>query len=131
MKLKKSVWTLVVMSCIGMATLTSCGTLFTPARQSITFSGNDGATIYDNGRVLARTDDDGMATAKVRKSLSDKTLIVKKEGYKTTPIELETTLNPVSILNLTNLFGWAIDLATGKCCRWDTEFVEFEMETQQ
>ena len=131
MKTKKSICALVLASCIGASTLTSCGTLFTPTKQSITFSGNSYATIYDNGRVIARTGDDGMGTAKVSKSLSDKTLIVKKEGYKPTSVELETTLNPVSILNLTNVFGWAIDLATGKCCRWDTEFVEFEMEVQQ
>lgn len=128
--MKKSFSMLMIASCIGASMLTSCGTLFTSSSQSITFSGNSNATIYDQGRVVARTGDDGLGTAKIRKSLSDKTFIAKKEGYKPTSIELETTLHPVSILNLTNIFGWGIDLATGKCCRWDSEFIEFEMEKQ-
>ena len=128
MKVKKSVLMLVMASCVSGFTLTSCGTLFTSSHQAIMFTGENGATIYDKGKVLARTDDDGIATAKVRKSLSDKTLVVKKEGYKNTPVELEAVFNPVSILNLGNLFGWGIDLATGKCCKWDTDVVEFEME---
>ena len=44
---------------------------------------------------------------------------------------LEATLNPVSIINLTNLFAWAIDLGTGKCCKWDTDVVEIEMEKSE
>ena len=128
--MKKSFSMLMIASCLGTSVLTSCGTLFTSSSQSITFSGNSNATIYDQGRVIARTGDDGLGTARVRKSLSDKTFIAKKEGYKPTSIEPATTLNPVSILNLTNLFGWGVDLATGKCCRWDSEFIEFDMEKQ-
>ena len=52
-------------------------------------------------------------------------------GLEALSSSLETTLNPVSILNLTNIFGWGIDLATEKCCRWDSEFIEFEMEEKK
>ena len=70
----------------------------------------------------------GTTIIKVRKELSNKTLIAKKDGYKNTPVTLDATLNPVSIINLTNILAWAIDLGTGKCCKWDTDVVEIEME---
>ena len=98
---------------IALSTLllfTSCGTLFTPTRQRITFTGLPETRIYDNGKRLGVIPHDGMTTIKVKKKLSDKQLIAKKEGYRDTPIELETTFNPISILNLTNVFAWGIDL---------------------
>lgn len=106
----------------------SCGTLFTPSKQPITFVGMPETRIYDNGKKLGEISDGGTATIKVRKKLSNKTLIAKKEGYKNTPIILDATLNPVSIINFTNILAWAIDLGTGKCCKWDTDVVEIEME---
>ena len=121
--MKKRVSLLMIASCLGTTMLTSCGTLFTSSNQNITFSGNSNSTIYDGGKVIVRIDDSGSGTAKVRKSLSDKTFIAKKEGYKDTPIELESTLNPVSILNLTNIFGGGIDLATGQCMGRNTKGV--------
>ena len=108
--------------------LSSCGTLFTPTKQAITFIGTPEARIYDNGKILGQIEEDGTAIIKIRKKLSNKTLIAKKRGYKNTPIVLETTLNPVSIINLTNIFAWIIDLGTGKCCKWDSDIIEFEME---
>ena len=90
--------------------------------------GTPEAKIYDNGKKLGETEEDGTTTIKIRKKLSDKTLIAKKEGYKNTPIILEATFNPVSIINLTNILAWAIDLGTGKCCKWDNDVIEFEME---
>ena len=122
--MKKVILILICALCI-----TSCGTLFTPSRQSITFVGTPKAKIYDNGKKLGEIEEDGTATIKIRKKLSDKTLIAKKEGYKNTLIVLEATFNPVSIINLTNILAWAIDLSTGKCCKWDTDVVEFDMES--
>ena len=108
--------------------LSSCGTLFTPGKQPITFMGMPETRIYDNGKKLGEIAESGTTTIKVRKELSDKTLIAKKDGYKNTPVTLDATFNPVSIINLTNILAWAIDLGTGKCCKWDTNVVEIEME---
>lgn len=118
----------VVLLLICAFCLSSCGTLFTPTKQAITFIGTPEARIYDNGKILGQIEEDGTAIIKIRKKLSNKTLIAKKRGYKNTPILLETTLNPVSIINLTNIFAWIIDLGTGKCCKWDSDVIEFEME---
>ena len=108
--------------------LSSCGTLFTPSKQSITFMGMPETRIYDNGKKLGEISEGGTTIIKVRKELSSKTLIAKKDGYKNTPFTLDATFNPVSIINLTNRLAWAIDLGTGKCCKWDTDVVEIEME---
>ena len=108
--------------------LSSCGTLFTTSKQSITFMGMPETRIYDNGKKLGEISEGGTTIIKVRKELSSKTLIAKKDGYKNTPFTLDATFNPVSIINLTNILAWAIDLGTGKCCKWDTDVVEIEME---
>ena len=86
--------------------------------------------IFDNSKKIGEIDESGTAIIPIKKKLFNKTLIAKKEGYKNTPIVLESTLNPVSIINLTNLFAWVIDLATEKCCKWDSDVIEFEMEKE-
>ena len=108
--------------------MTSCGTLFTPAMQKITFVGLPETSIYDEGKKLGTINDEGETTIEIGKRLSDKTLIAKKKGYKNTYIVLNAVFNPVSILNLTNLLGWCIDIISEKCCKWDTNFVEIEQE---
>lgn len=60
----------------------------------------------------------GMANTKVRKRLSNKTLLAKKGGFKALPVVLDATFNPISVLNLLCPVSWAIDLGTGKCCKW-------------
>lgn len=111
--------------------LSSCGTLFTPSKQSITFVGLPETKIYDNGIKLGEISDEGMTTIKIRKKLTDKQLLAKKKGYKNTIIYLDAVLNPVSIINLTNIFAWAIDLASGKCFKWDNEIIEIDMEIDE
>ena len=120
---------LLMLTCV--LCLSSCGTLFTPSKQPITFMGMPETRIYDNGKKLGKIAESGTTTIKVRKKLSNKTLIAKKDGYKNTPVTLDATFNPVSIINLTNILAWAIDLGTGKCCKWDTDVVEIEMEKSE
>lgn len=120
---------LLMLTCV--LCLSSCGTLFTPSKQPITFMGMPETRIYDNGKKLGEIAESGTTTIKVRKELSNKTLIAKKDGYKNTPVTLDATFNPVSIINLTNILAWAIDLGTGKCCKWDTDVVEIEMEKSE
>ena len=121
----------VLLMLICVLCLSSCGTLFTPSKQPITFMGMPETRIYDNGKKLGEIAESGTTTIKVRKELSNKTLIAKKDGYQNTPVTLDATFNPVSIINLTNILAWAIDLGTGKCCKWDTDVVEIEMEKSE
>lgn len=110
-----------------LLSLASCGTIFTSSKQDITFTGEYGVRIYDKGKKIAEINDDGVGTAKVRKKLSSKTLIAKKEGYNDQPLQLEATFNPISVLNLLNIIAWGVDLGTGKCCKWADEIIEVQM----
>ena len=55
----------------------------------------------------------------------------KKDGYKPTPVTLESQFNPVACINLLNVFAWGIDLATQKAFKWDNTYIEIEMEEQK
>lgn len=108
--------------------LSSCCTLFTPSRQPITFIGSPGTNVYDFTKKIAEISEEGSTTVKIRKQLSSKTLIAKKEGYKQQPLELEATFNPIAVINLTNVIAWAIDLGTQKACKWENTIIEVNME---
>ncbi len=118
----------VFLGLVVALSMSSCASIFTPAKQTITFAGVEGTKIYDNGRKIATIDKSGQATARVRKKLSSKELIAKKEGYKPTPFLLEARFNPVSGINLLNVLAWGIDLGTQKACKWDNTYIEIEME---
>lgn len=55
--------------------------------------------------------------------------IVKAEakGYETEMLYIDKTFNYVSIINLTDVLGWAIDAATGAIMKPEFKFYEFEM----
>ena len=72
----------MLLAVLGTLLMTSCGTLFTPTRQNITFIGLPETTIYDNGKKLGQIKEDGETTIKIKKKLSKKILVAKKEGYK-------------------------------------------------
>lgn len=114
-----------ILACI---TLSSCSTIFTGTRQSITFTGEPGTKIYKNGNKITEIAQEGTSTVKVKKSLSSTNLIAKKDGYKNTPVALEATFNPVSIINVFNVIGWAVDLGTGAACKFDNTVVEVELK---
>lgn len=107
--------------------LSSCGTLFTSSSQDITFTGKPGTGIYDKGKKIATLDEDGIGHSKIRKKLSSKKLIAKKDGFKDTPLQVDAVFNPISVLNLLFPIAWAIDLGTGKCCKWDSDIIEVDM----
>ncbi len=119
---------LLVLSAVATLSLSSCATLFTKDSQAVTFSGMAGTRIYSNGMKIATIGSDGTITANVKKQLSDKSLVAKKDGYKARPLVLTTQLQPLSILNFFNVLGWGIDFITGKVKKYDTTFVEVEME---
>ena len=117
---------LILLTCVAFS-FSSCATLFTPTKQEITFTGENGIGIYDKSKKLGMIDKEGTATIKVKKELSSKTLFAKKEGYDRTPVQIESTLNPISLLNLLFLPGWIVDIVTGKVCKWDDDIIEVEM----
>lgn len=123
--MKKSMIGLVLLTALS---LSSCGTIFTSSKQNITFQGDKGIKIYDKGTQITEIGENGFATVGIRKKLSSKYLIAKKDGYKDAPLKIESTLNPVSVINLLNPIAWAVDLGTGKCCKYGDDLIIINLD---
>lgn len=110
--------------------LSSCMSIFSSSKQSITFTGEDGTKLYDgtNNVKLAEIKDGGSTTVKIKKKLSDKTIIAKKEGFKDTPFVVESSFNTKSLWNILFWPGFLIDLGTGKINKYDPVIYNIEME---
>lgn len=108
--------------------LTSCATIFTGTSDRITFNSTpEGAKVLEKGIEKCTTP----CTYKFSRSLSEKTVEIKKDGYQNKVIELDTKFNSVSILNLFNVFYWAIDAATGSIKKYDTKVYNVELEPKK
>ena len=109
--------------------LSSCCTLFTPSKQTITFNGENGIKIYDDGMKIAEIKDNNTTSVRIKKELSSKYLIAKKEGYRPTPLRLDTKFDAVGVLNIFFFpVGFVVDAATGQMCKWDTTYIDIEIE---
>ena len=108
--------------------MSSCCALFTRSTQSITFVGPEDTRIYDNGQKIATIGAAGETSVRMRKKLSSKELVAKKDGYKPYPMRLDATFNPIACINLLNVIAWGIDLGTQKACKWDNTYFEIELE---
>ena len=58
--------------------------------------------MYDgtNNVKLAEIPEEGTATVKLKKKLSDKIIIAKKEEYRNTPFVIESQFSPKSLWNI-------------------------------
>ena len=109
----------------SMCIMTSCATIFTGTKDAIRFESTpQGARVYIDGLEICKTP----CTIRVQRSLSDKIAEIKLDGYETNVILLEKEFNTVSILNFANLFGWAIDVATGAVTKYDKKGYDIEFE---
>jgi hypothetical protein len=105
--------------------LSSCGTLFTGGDDTLTFNSNpSGASVYLNGMELCTTP----CIVPVKRELGDTYVQISLDGYETRVLTLDKTLNVVSILNLGNLIGWAIDAATGAIMVYDMKQYKVDLK---
>lgn len=120
---------LIFSSCI---ILSSCATMFTGSRQDITISGLEGTRIYDAGSnvKLGEIGRDQTTTIQVKKGMSDKNLLAKKEGYKTTSFMLESKFNTTSLWNILFWPGFFVDLGTGQMNKWDNPLINLDQEIE-
>lgn len=124
--MKHIIYLLLVVMAMSM---TSCATILTPDGQHITFIAPPKTRIYDGGKLIARTNKDGVAFANIDKKLHSKTLVAEKTGFQTTPFELTATFNYVSLGNLIigGGIGFGVDLLTGKICKWKDNIIEIKL----
>lgn len=110
--------------------LSSCATLFTGSSQPITFAGLEGTKIFDASTnvKIAEIGSDKTTTVSIKKKISDKQFIAKKEGYKSTPLMLESSFNTTSLWNLLFLPGFIVDLGTGQMNKWENTYINIDLE---
>ena len=107
--------------------MTSCGALFTGTSEQITIDSNvKKATVKFDGVKMGSTP---MST-KVKKSF-DGIVTVEADGYEEERFQFQKSFNAISILNLTNIFGWAIDLVTGAINKFDMKGYDIELEKEK
>lgn len=114
-----------------MLTLSACGTLFSSSEDTIHFESDPvGAKVYLNGQLKGTTPLD---VTLERDAFALTTVKMKKEGYKTNEFELQKVINRASFFNLTSIFSWGTDFATGHVMRYspDSYFIELEREGKQ
>lgn len=91
--------------------LSGCATLFSGTKDTLTIDSNpSGASVLIDGIEMGRTP----ATFPLKRpGLGSKTVMLRLEGYEPRTFELQTDFNLVSILNLTNVVAWGVDILTG------------------
>ena len=118
----KSIIYLSVISCLFLTT--SCATLFTGTKQTVQINSKPpGAKIQIDGIDRGTTP----AAIKLKKKSDGQVVTLKLDGYETKTIVPETSFNAVSILNLTNILFWGIDLLSGAVYKYDPRFYEIEL----
>ena len=112
----------------GALSLTSCATIFTGTSDAITFNSTpEGAKVFEAGIEKCTTP----CTYKVSRSLSQKNIEMKKDGYENKVFTLDSKFNGVSILNLFGLLGWGIDAATGSLKKYDTKVYNITLDEKK
>lgn len=122
--MKKSTFMTALMLVFVLLT-SSCATIFTGTSDTIRFNSEpQGATIYIDGIEICKTP----CSYKVQRSLNNKDFEVKLDGYEARIITLDRQFNPVAILNLGGLIGWAVDAATGSMMKYGRKSYDITLE---
>lgn len=92
---------------------TSCATIFTGTHRKVQFDSDysDYATLSVDGRRYKNVT--FPCKVNISRGYDQSVVTISAEGYKTETIVVDKDFNTISLLNLTNLFGWIIDVATG------------------
>jgi hypothetical protein len=53
---------------------------------------------------------------------------LQSKGYETKTFQPQTTMNPVSVLNLFNLLFWGVDAASGALWKYDPNYYDVKLD---
>ncbi|MBO5890387.1 MAG: hypothetical protein J6Q28_03030 [Alistipes sp.] len=107
-------------------TFSSCATVFCGTKAQVTFESNvSEATLTIDGRKHKNVT--FPYTTDVERGFDETIVKAEAEGYETTMVYVDKVLNPVSIINLTDVLGWAIDVATGAVTKPEYKVYEIEL----
>ncbi|WP_131537621.1 PEGA domain-containing protein [Pedobacter nototheniae] len=122
----KKVFTVVALG----ATLlfSSCATVFTGTKQTVQINSTPpAADIEVDGVKVGVTP---MAVS-LKKGFTPQTVSLKMNGYETRTFRPETTFNPVGIVNILFVLGFAVDAVTGAMMKYDPIVYEVKLEPQK
>lgn len=121
----KKIFTLIIVASLS---LSSCATIFTGTKDQISFKTNpSGAKVMIDGLEVCTTP----CTTKVARTLSNKNVEFKLDGYDTKIIALDKKFNAVSIINLFGIIGWGVDAATGSLMKYDRKGYDIELDSKK
>ncbi|NNF58730.1 MAG: PEGA domain-containing protein [Rhodothermaceae bacterium] len=110
-----------------LVSLSACATIFTGTHDDVTFhSEPEGAEVFIEGVYAGTTP----LTVPVHRTLHETEVTVRMEGYEPIAFLLKQEFNTVAVLNLADVLGWGIDVATGAVSRYDKRgyHVDFERD---
>ena len=121
----KNKLTILLSLSIALST-TSCATIFTGTKDSISFSSNpEGAKVIHKGIEKCTTP----CTAEIPRSLGKQMVTFEKEGFDKKEVKLVKNFNAVSLLNilLGGAIGIGIDAATGSLTKYSPKEYKLEL----
>lgn len=108
--------------------LSSCATILTGTQRPVQIdSFPSGAKVEINGLEYGQTP----LTVQLKGSSTAPIITVKADGYETKTIVPPSSFNVISILNLGNLIGWGVDIATGAMWTYDVKYYKVELTKSQ
>ena len=118
---------LAVFSILLCAT-TSCASIFCGSKAKVTFDCNvkEGVLLTIDGIKYHNVN--FPFTTKVNRGFDDTIVKAEAETYQTETIVIDKKFNPVAIINLCEVLGWAIDAATGAITKPDRNYYQIELK---
>lgn len=108
--------------------LTSCATIFTGTYDYISFDSKpSGTKVFLDGIELCETP----CGEDIKRSINSKEVEFVLDGYKTKVVRLDKEFNVISVLNMTTIFGWAVDVATGAVLKYGRKHYRVDMERDE
>ena len=104
--------------------LSGCATVFTGSKQTVIIT-----SVPSEADVQVDGIDRGITplSLSLKKGFDGQTVTLKKEGYEPRIFVPEVIFNPISIINLGNIIGWAIDAASGAIMQYDPKNYEIKL----
>ncbi|MBQ8464987.1 MAG: PEGA domain-containing protein [Alphaproteobacteria bacterium] len=115
------------LSIASILTLSACGTIFNGGSQDMKFDSNvKGVTVYIDGAKVCKTP----CVYPVERRASSFVVMAKKKGYEDQYQTIRSSWSKISFLNLTFVYSWTTDLATGGMWKYDRDGVYIEMDKE-
>ena len=125
--MKKQILKFAVCGAILLST-TSCASIFCGTKAKVTFDCNvkEGVALTIDG--IKHHNVNFPFTTKVKRGFDDTIVKAEAESYQTETIVIDKKFNPVAIINLCEVLGWAIDAATGAITKPDSNYYQIELK---